>query len=646
MTTNSSEQNEIIQSGCENIVIDAVAGSGKTTTIINIVKRYPSRNHLVLTYNRRLKEETRAKCLALNNVEIHSFHSFCVKYVSRKCFDDSGIVAIFKGNPIPRSLLCYNCIIVDETQDLTIEYFEIILFIVKHNLGVVNLIVVGDIMQNIYKFKGSSDVFLRNHNIFGRKLTPLTLNTTFRLTKPMVNFVNGCMGIDKLISHKDGVKPYYIASSAFNTIHIIVRKFISDGYKPQDIFVLTASTRVKGRNPIISSANMLSKSGVAVFVSDNDSKNELETLNKVVFTTFHQAKGLERKVVIVNGFDSNYFEYFNKGVDDTRLPNELYVAITRASEQLVLIQSSGEPFKFLPDINLLCDCRFLNHDIKDRVKLDTQIFEVLDLVRFVRNDIIDLCMSKLCFMEITPPIDTVITESLKKYSFEDVEIYENISDILGIAVPIYIDALRNGDVTKDIQYFKKTKDGLIISKETLEIKHDLVISIQDGDQDALIKLFMKCLEVSVSISGRTFRLNQIGNTDWLDVQTFLALTNNLESQIFGEIKMEQSLKAQIDSNTIVVGRVDLIIEDKVLYELKCTDSLTTEHFLQLACYAFMSDYDEYKLFNIKTKQLWCLNKAESDIVSVINLLIDNKRGLCCIDIQAQVDMLIKKYNIE
>lgn len=79
----SSEQQEVMNALVNNnVVIDSVAGSGKTTCNLHIAKKFTESNILLLTYNSRLKIETREKIklLKLTNIEAHSYHSFCVKY--------------------------------------------------------------------------------------------------------------------------------------------------------------------------------------------------------------------------------------------------------------------------------------------------------------------------------------------------------------------------------------------------------------------------------------------------------------------------------------------------------------------------------------------------------------------------------------
>ena len=68
--------------------------------------------------------------------------------------------------------------------------------------------------------------------------------------------------------------------------------------------------------------NSFAEKGIPVFVPSNDDSGIVDNLaaNKVVFSTYHQAKGLERKVVVVFGFNADYFTYFAKESDSLRCP--------------------------------------------------------------------------------------------------------------------------------------------------------------------------------------------------------------------------------------------------------------------------------------------------------------------------------------
>lgn len=76
--TPSEEQRRIVEKLNQgyNVAVNSVAGSGKTTTSLHVARG--GQRTLLLTYNARLKDETRvkAKAAGLVNMEVHSFHAF------------------------------------------------------------------------------------------------------------------------------------------------------------------------------------------------------------------------------------------------------------------------------------------------------------------------------------------------------------------------------------------------------------------------------------------------------------------------------------------------------------------------------------------------------------------------------------------
>jgi len=88
----SEEQRKIIRAlQTHNVVVDAVAGSGKTTTVLGIGQTYIKMNILLLTYNSRLKQECRDKfkLLGVENVKVHNYHSFFVEFYDEICHTDT-----------------------------------------------------------------------------------------------------------------------------------------------------------------------------------------------------------------------------------------------------------------------------------------------------------------------------------------------------------------------------------------------------------------------------------------------------------------------------------------------------------------------------------------------------------------------------
>ena len=69
--------------------------------------------------------------------------------------------------------------------------------------------------------------------------------------------------------------------------------------------------------------NILAERDIPIYVpSGDDSQIGSDSLvaKKVLFSTFHQSKGLERKVVVIFDFSGNYFKYFGRDYDPNTCP--------------------------------------------------------------------------------------------------------------------------------------------------------------------------------------------------------------------------------------------------------------------------------------------------------------------------------------
>ena len=121
----SEEQKNIVeQYRKNNVKVDAVAGSGKTTTVYYIGTGFSKDLILLLTYNKKLRLETREKLEenGVTNVEVHTYHSFCVKYYNHKCFTDRPMKNLINRDQKPLKDFKYQRIICDEAQDITHLY--------------------------------------------------------------------------------------------------------------------------------------------------------------------------------------------------------------------------------------------------------------------------------------------------------------------------------------------------------------------------------------------------------------------------------------------------------------------------------------------------------------------------------------------
>ncbi len=77
----TDEQKEIIQSTEDNLKINAVAGSGKTTTLIEYAKSRPKESFLYLAYNKSIANDINKKAIKnkINNITVSTIHSLAYR---------------------------------------------------------------------------------------------------------------------------------------------------------------------------------------------------------------------------------------------------------------------------------------------------------------------------------------------------------------------------------------------------------------------------------------------------------------------------------------------------------------------------------------------------------------------------------------
>ena len=222
----SNEQQYVIDEleNNNNVIVNSVAGSGKTTCNLHIAKYFNTKNILLLTYNAKLKIETRERVLkiGLNNIETHSYHSFCVKYYNEKCFTDTEIKTVVKTKVSRRKSFHYDIIILDEAQDINPLYFQLIYKIFKdNNDNNTQIVILGDEKQSIFDFNKADQRFITFADIIfnfnDKEWKKCKLTQSFRITYEMSEFLNKCvLNIDTIFSSKvSNIKPRYIICDTF-----------------------------------------------------------------------------------------------------------------------------------------------------------------------------------------------------------------------------------------------------------------------------------------------------------------------------------------------------------------------------------------------------------------------------------------------
>lgn len=674
MIAPSDEQKAIINCVSEGkfVMVDAVAGSGKTTTVMFIAKHNPKKKILQITYNKQLKIEVRRKVEAANiqNIDIHTFHSLAVRFYDRECYTDDKIIKVLSQNIQPKTEKKYDIIIIDEVQDMTPNYFSLVCkFINDMKISNSNILVLGDRYQGIYDFKNADTRFLiHSDKIWDNdsKFIKLPMQESYRVTKQIAWFVNSAMlGHDRIISNKVSKnKVLYYRKNKFQ-IHAIfaakISQLLKEGYSPSDVFVLAPSLKSSSaKNPLKMLENKLVGMKIPVYFSRNDEEGLDEDIikGKVAFSTYHQSKGLERRVCIVFGFDNSYFKYYNKNKDSNLCPSELYVAITRASELLILFESDDEAqldFLKLNHENLANSgmVDFIGNypkKLKEKVALVDDIHKtsVTELTAYVSEENNEKLIELLenVFEIKKEPMDkntTEIPSSIKTQNGKT----EDVSDINGLVIPAMFEFKQTGICTlrtiiNDMYKLSKGDTKELIKK---------VLSTKVS-KDA-IEQFLCMGNLYIALTEKIHsKLSQIDKYLWLTQGMIDICHKNLKKNIGKNPKFEVKLgDVENDNsnlcyryNTNLYGCVELTarvdcVDDATLWEFKCVGSFQNEHLLQLIVYAWiwekcMKDtidgsttnkpIKKFKILNIRTGEVRQLHYKSYYIEEIMSILFSNK----------------------
>ena len=620
------EQKEIINSikNGYNIIVDAVAGCGKTTTSLAIAQECTNKNILLLTYNAGLKTETRQRIIKynINNLEVHSYHSFCVKYYNYPCYDDLRMQLLLNNNDIiNKSNFNFDLIILDEQQDMKPLFFDLVQYIIKPNI---QICLFGDVNQNIYSYQGSNvdylikaDELFNSHNEWKKH----TIFTTFRVNKSIASFVNKILlKEDRLHAIKDGPPVQYLICNPFKPKDIInkIKDFLIEGYTPNDIFILAPSIKSK-RIPIRLLENLLVLNDLPCCVAINEEGNVIDEevmYNKILFTTFHQSKGLERKIVFVYSMDEGYYRYAKDASLD-KCPNPIYVACTRSLEHLIIIHTKQNlhlPFINKNKLNNHCilegEVAYIGAKIDSPTNINIQHITVTDYLKNLSIKHIINILKHIKYNTIQEKYKNII---LPAKTLTNNNMYEDISSINGIAIPSYYEFITNKN--------SKLLDNITcnIDDLSIEIKNKLDLVLKKESLNINDFLFFATI-FDMRLNGYYYKLSQIKEYNWLNESILKNILNIIHKALGNKIyhrEFEENSSIVIN-NKKIFGIIDCVDnETKTIWEFKAVSYISEIHLLQLAIYALMckniyKNYS-YKILNILTGEIKELDLINSNL---------------------------------
>ena len=112
----------------DNVVVDACAGSGKSTTILSTAISQPHKKFLLITYNKSLRKEIQEKIreLKIQNVIVHTYHSLAVAIYNTEAYNDKVMRLLVQQNTPPNRLIPTDVLVLDEVQDMTFLFFRLV----------------------------------------------------------------------------------------------------------------------------------------------------------------------------------------------------------------------------------------------------------------------------------------------------------------------------------------------------------------------------------------------------------------------------------------------------------------------------------------------------------------------------------------
>jgi hypothetical protein len=677
----SNEQKHIYEELLKgnNVVVDACAGSGKSTTILNIAIHLPDYHIVQLTYNSMLRKEVKEKTTKfhIENIDVHTYHSLCVRFYNPNACTDTEIRSVLIKNQLPRNPIpSFQLLVLDEAQDMTDLYFQLILkWIYDSRCQNIQILVLGDYMQSLYEFKGADPRYLLlADKVWGNLpqlktsfFTKCTLSTSYRITNEIAEFVNTVMlGEKRLLACREGEPVLYIKREKMNTIiYNRIRDLLTSGKaQPGDFFILAGSVKRNKKMKLIE--NLLSEKGIPCYLPTTESVDIDSKIieGKIVFSTFHSVKGRERKYVFIMNFDNSYMDFQGKDYPKDKCPNTLYVATTRANTQLSIyhdqyrknlsflkmnqIQMKQQSYiHFLGNASLLTSAKVSNKE-EDPFKTKIHHVSPTDLIQFLSESVMN---------KITPIIENLFEKIGEEMENIDLPVllqtkygYEDVSDLNGIAIPyMFYDHVLQQYYHDNYNVLVGIIQSSLIGTEEYEYTFlKQIIQNELPEYPTTISDYLFLANIHVATKEKIyFRLKQIEEDEynWITeemIQKCMSRLNTIieydecpqiEKEIIHCSMHEENMKINeklspyfMDEQFQFIAITDIITK-KAVWELKCTNRITIEHLLQLSIYAWIwrtiypTDEKEFIILNIRTGERMKLIQTEQLDQQLLDMMV-------------------------
>lgn len=582
----SSEQNYFVQKAMEghNILVDACIGSGKTTSIQYLCNQLPDTTHILyLTYNRLLKIDAKAK-IKNKNVTVQNYHGFAswMLYKNDAYAGIADSIQVFlKGQfPIPE----YDVLIIDEYQDIELEFAKLLVYIKDHNPGI-QIIAVGDMQQKIYdKTNLNASAFIKD--FLGSGYVGIDFTKCFRLQDDLASLLGR-------VWHKE---IHGVNSNC--RVQIMSRSKATEFLKnkdPQDILCLGAR---KGEMTIVLNTleatcpEKFNKKTVYASIREQNGNAAEPNAKSAIFTTFDSSKGMERPICLV--FDWTYDYWLSR----IRQPNASYkiirnifcVAASRGKEDIIFVTNDPDLLLTEDEISKQTDememSGYISIDEMFDFKYKEDIEDTYNLLSINRVDMKPLISKRgkdaatpdansfdLAIkdhdelIDLTPCINTYMKCAYFTNSSIDDEIrmYETVAN-----QKMFMND-RKEAVLFDLPFDNKVT--ILVARRTKQDRYVTQVTLPLVDDEARNILFDRL----------SLLLDRSENTQ---ITSAIPFCNE-----DGEIQFE------------AIGHAD-VIKDNVLYQVRYKDELSHVDYLVAACYMIANNLKAGYVWNIRLNELY------------------------------------------
>jgi hypothetical protein len=400
----TEEQDRVVKEQHHSFRVLAGAGSGKTTTMAFWVKEaiargVPTSAILFVTFTRFAAGHIRKKVREIigyyGSMMCGTFHSCMFRMLAMSGHEMPDTDGLFdvrmeqkvefilnlmrsRDPHIVRVLSQFKVAIVDEFQDVDGTQFEFIQLL-KAIQPAVQIIAIGDLAQNIYRFRGTSNEFLRTSlSQLIPDLKTYKLTTNFRSTKSILRLANAMFAEEIQNDHilpmvpepnaKAGIRPQYyefaiqpgagigeyeelVAEVLFEIIQRAKKEsksfvIIIPALKTQSYNILTAHIRNFSRqNKFAFDFHQIAKEDETCTTIEF-AYDPREPDSPIQTSSFHSSKGLEWDIVALVNLDESIY-HLREGEEDNEAfyaekTNLTYVGVTRAMEELYIFANANK----------------------------------------------------------------------------------------------------------------------------------------------------------------------------------------------------------------------------------------------------------------------------------------------------------------